>query len=130
MNYEQDPDYNYLKSLFSKVLTVDNKYHDSMFDWIKGTNSSRTLSTIVPNIEVKLNGSNDNNKNYVTNLPYVNSIAQFDQTNKGMTTIKVNNDTTNHLKKKSSTNIFNVQNSVIKEDNVNNIRHKYINQNE
>ena len=49
LKYEEDPDYEYLKSLFLKVLKDNNYENDLNFDWSKKANSPKTLSTIVPN---------------------------------------------------------------------------------
>ncbi|KAL1899533.1 hypothetical protein Sste5346_002934 [Sporothrix stenoceras] len=35
MTFEQDPDYDYLRSLFTKVLEDDNSVDDNAFDWIR-----------------------------------------------------------------------------------------------
>jgi len=35
LGFEEDPDYNYLRDLFKKVLEKNNDKNDFLFDWIK-----------------------------------------------------------------------------------------------
>jgi len=35
LGFEDDPDYNYLKELFKKVMENNNDQFDFMFDWVK-----------------------------------------------------------------------------------------------
>ncbi len=78
LKYEQNPDYEYLKSLFSKILKDNNYENDLSFDWCKRPNSPKTLSTIIPNNdplnkdEFKLNDEGDKNK---ISLPVNNQLV-------------------------------------------------------
>ena len=35
MGFEDDPDYNYLRDLFKKVMERNNDVYDFVFDWTK-----------------------------------------------------------------------------------------------
>ena len=42
LEYEQDPDYNYLKNLFNSILKDDN---DNIYDWDSGNKTMNTITT-------------------------------------------------------------------------------------
>jgi hypothetical protein len=35
LGFEEDPDYNYLRDLFKKIMDRNNDQFDFMFDWVK-----------------------------------------------------------------------------------------------
>jgi len=102
LQYEQDPDYDYLKGLFKKIMIANNWEYDHKFDWIKELESS---STRVPPTNIA------NNHMMVNNNP--NQL--FDSHNVSLEKVKPSNINTlknkeapaidNHLKQKSIVNL-------------------------
>lgn len=46
LEFEQDPDYNYLRSLFKNVMEKNSYSYDYEFDWIKKLNLNKQKSKI------------------------------------------------------------------------------------
>ena len=67
LKYEHDPDYEYLKNLFTHVLKENKFENDYHYDWVKKNNSPKTHSTMVPNNEI-LNNINNENNDFKLNL--------------------------------------------------------------
>jgi len=70
--FEQDPDYEYLRSLFIDILEDHNKFNDMKFSWMPKTNnkiSRRKSSKNSKDLELNKNGSKDKDKyNYINLL--------------------------------------------------------------
>ena len=59
LDFEQNPDYNYLKTLFDNVMKANNVKNDFMFDWL----SEKERSIVNSNIENQKMNAGDNNNN-------------------------------------------------------------------
>ena len=111
MQYEQEPDYDYMKSLFLKVLKDNNYENDSIFDWVKKCSSPKTHSTMVPpnnelfaKDEFKLNISTDKNKVVTPSNALANSTVNNNFTSKAVNTLQVNRDENSQIRKKFTIN--------------------------
>jgi casein kinase 1 len=50
LGFEEDPDYNYLRGLFKKVMEKNKLENDFEFDWVKKLNLNRSKSNIFKEI--------------------------------------------------------------------------------
>ena len=131
LNFEQKPDYNYLRNLFNNILTKIGEKNDNLFSWVNKINYSRDNSQknhslckrkksphmrLLNKIELNLN------KKYINNIDsnYYNSIIVHERKNvmtEENEIIKKNNDI-NELKiidkfYYNQNNIINKQNQMI-----------------
>jgi len=116
LQYEQDPDYDYLRQLFHKILKENGYENDFLFDWIKKCHSPKTHSTMVPGVEIAnkendLNHINLSGEREKKNIPF-NSTVNINNSNKAFQ-IKGED-----IKKKSTLN-ENITSTVFKIGNIN-----------
>ena len=70
LDFEQNPDYTYLKGLFESVMKAKNYVNDFKFDWLRDKGGN------VPSLEANNEQKNQHNKN---NQPYGNKQQQQQQ---------------------------------------------------
>ena len=70
LDFEQNPDYTYLKGLFDSVMKAKNYVNDFKFDWLRDKGGN------VPSLEANNEQKNQHNKN---NQPYGNKQQQQDE---------------------------------------------------
>ena len=96
LEYEQDPDYNYLKKLFLSMLISNGFFLDCFYDWDNETiiykrnqNNSFIGSVIKPPIDVKDDNNNnfsqhDNNRPNLNNIPSSQKIIGINNNNQSI----------------------------------------------
>ena len=128
MQYEQDPDYEFMRGLFNKVLKDNNYENDSIWDWAKKVASPKTHSTMVPpndmniNNDFKLNETVEKkgNTGQMINSTVMNNL---NVTNKNLNTLQVIKEESSQIKKKytmnNNNNIEQIHSTVFRVGNIN-----------
>jgi len=87
LEFEQEPDYVYLKGLFKKVMLKSGYIHDYNFDWVKNANAPSNKNSI----KIQNNTLKEENDTKVFKPNYGNTLIN---PHKYIESIQVNNQTT------------------------------------
>jgi len=100
LDFQQEPNYEYLRSLFKSIMNKNNYSYDFLFDWTKTSKKEDKLS--MSNKSIKLMQSQNSNGNLVNKNINLNTISNYNNLNTiqytnslGKLNLNVNNDNTN-----------------------------------